>query len=156
VTIFFPNICDWRRISENGRKRNVTLSVTVRVVRKYLAKHPIEGESAATSSQDIEKDSCQVHAGSVEGNLVSEKKRIVFQRRIDEHGFFESTCPACFEVVARQMSESALEAYEESHQCNELILNDVLDFFRDVPVPQPGKTHRQMLAFLRGKNIRRQ
>jgi hypothetical protein len=66
----------------------------------------------------------------------------VFLHRVDEYGVFESACPGCFEVISRQMSETALAADEERHLCSELILRDTLDFFRTLPVPEPRRPRR--------------
>ena len=61
----------------------------------------------------------------------------VFLHRINEDQLFESTCPACFEVISKQVCEANLAADEAIHLCRELILNEALDHFRSQPFPIP-------------------
>jgi hypothetical protein len=68
---------------------------------------------------------------------MSIKRPPVFLHRINEDQLFESACPACFEVISKQVCEANLAADEATHLCRELILNEALDHFRSQPVLIP-------------------
>jgi hypothetical protein len=75
----------------------------------------------------------------VSGQSMSNENRTAFLHRTNESGVFESACPACFEVVSKQVCEADLAADEGSHLCQELILNEALEYFRSEPVSQTRK-----------------
>jgi hypothetical protein len=65
-----------------------------------------------------------------ERRSVCRVKPPVFQHRRNPHGAFYSACPACFDVVSTRVHEADLGIDEAKHSCNELTLNDTLDYFR--------------------------
>jgi hypothetical protein len=64
---------------------------------------------------------------------VTSEKRIAFRRRSSSAGGYESSCPACFEVISKRANKAELEADEAAHHCDELTLKEALDSFRDAP-----------------------
>ena len=61
---------------------------------------------------------------------MSLEKRPQFQHHKREDSIWEAVCPGCFMTVSTQPCEIDLDSDEEKHLCSELILNDLLDYFR--------------------------
>jgi hypothetical protein len=66
----------------------------------------------------------------------------VFRHRRNPHGAFYSACPACFDVISTRVHETDLVTDEAKHSCNELILNDTLNYFRSHLVVE-GRSSRR-------------
>lgn len=73
---------------------------------------------------------------------MSRTKPPVFLRRINEFGEFESVCPACFDVISTRAREADLEKDEVNHRCDEMILNETLDYFRSHLVVEERSSRR--------------
>lgn len=61
---------------------------------------------------------------------MSLEKHAQFHHHKREDDLWEAVCPGCFMRVSMQCCEIDLEPDEEKHLCSELILIDLLDYFR--------------------------
>jgi hypothetical protein len=65
-----------------------------------------------------------------------------FLRRINERGEIESACGACFDVISRHLDEVDVIGDEATHHCQEMDLQETLEYLRMNLAVEENQTKR--------------